>query len=887
MNSSTSSGDSAARRGGCNPLFDVLDLAHLSTGPDLAITNVSAAFEKLSAQAEADLIGKCLTHVLCFDDADEAAIRRLMHQPGGAIDTPCSLQTPSGLKRQLTLRVAAVFGGEIGLEIVAQDVTFWEEERARLREEARRCRTISDLTSDCAYAIRVLPGGRLQHDWVLGAFSDITGFTLAELRDQGGWATLIHPDDHRITERQLQKVLAGQDTVATYRIWSKSGGIRWVRDVARSVRSSLEGPVIRIEGALQDVTDQHELEQQLTASRDRYRALFESVNAAIFIADASTGIILDVNNDAERLVGRSRDELIGSHQSELHPPNQGDHYRDMFRQHVFTERASSVEAEVMHASGIRIPVAIFGSRSEVEGRVWQIGVFHDLTEHRRAENAAREQDALNRAIIEHAAEAIGVFFGKGDRIEFVLWNDRMVELTGYERDAVNEIGWFAALWPEDSMRQRGEARFARLLAGEELRAEVWEIVRKGGELRQVSMSVSRLDERNDGRVLVLIRDVTDRERHLERRRHSEKMEAIGQLAGGVAHDFNNQLTGIMGLAELLARELEGRPAERARQISAICDRTRDLTQQLLAFARRGRSRTMVVDMREVVREAVSLLAHTIDKRIELTTTTCDAGAMVRGDPALLQNAILNIALNARDAMPAGGKISFGVEVFDTGSDVVVSIADTGTGMSEETRRRLFEPFFTTKPRGRGTGMGLATAYDTVNDHGGRIEVDSVLGRGSVFRVFLPCAKDSQPDEIGATAAMESPSRRATILLADDEPSVRNTMTDMLRILGHTVLACADGDEALQVIRDRFEDIDLVVLDIVMPRRAGRDVLRDMRVIDPDARVLLISGYAADVDTREDVSLGAAGFLQKPFSIETLSGLVDEMLSKDKQGRRSH
>ncbi len=659
-----------------------------------------------------------------------------------------------------------------------------------------------------------------------------------------------------------------------------------------------------VEAMVREVAED-ELERELAESRDRYRALFEGANAAIFIADAETGVLLDVNTDAERLLGRSRATLVGVHQSELHPPDEVERYIEMFRTHVSMDRVVSVQAAVIRADGRRVPVAIYGSQSMLGGRRCQIGVFHDLTEQKRSEEAMRQQDALRQAIVDHAAEGIIVCHAREDgcTVQFSVWNDRMVEMTGYRMEEINELGWFETMWPDAVQQEHAREQFRLVHDGAILHGDVREVVRKDGEHRLLSFSASRIEGASGrGAVLALVSDMTDRERMLGRLRQSEKMEAIGQLAGGIAHDMNNQLAGILGLADLMVRDLANagpqdqdaavrRTERRARQVADICVRARDVTQQLLAYARRGRYQTVAIDVREVVRQVVSLLSHSIDKRIELMVTPTEEAVVVRADPTQLQSALLNIALNARDAMPTGGCITFSVSVgapldgTETES-AVIEVKDTGTGMSEATRMRVFEPFFTTKPPGKGTGMGLAAVYGTVKNHGGRVEVDSALGKGTTFRVWLP----RHVQEAGRTEASEvrssAPSRHARILVVDDEQLVRETMAEMLRELGHQVTTCEDGGEALGLYRQRWREFDLVVLDMVMPKRGGHEVFREMLTMNPHVRVLLISGHSVDLEARETLALGAAGFLQKPFSLDALVKVVDQLLARSPSAKNA-
>jgi CheY-like chemotaxis protein len=362
------------------------------------------------------------------------------------------------------------------------------------------------------------------------------------------------------------------------------------------------------------------------------------------------------------------------------------------------------------------------------------------------------------------------------------------------------------------------------------------------------------------------------------------MGAIGQLAGGVAHDFNNQLTGILGYAELLAKRLAEPEAKRsAERIAQAALRASDLTRQLLAFARKGKYLTVTVHVHELIHEVVGLLAHSIDKRIRIEERQGAAVDTVLGDPSQLQNALLNLALNARDAMPEGGELSFvtrieeheGDDELPAGRYLAVVVADTGVGMSAEVQGHLFEPFFTTKEPGKGTGLGLAAVYGAVQSHGGAIAVDSAPGRGSAFTIRLPLRRSASSMSLPVLAPAKT--AEAHILVVDDEELVRSLLTEMLRGSGYRVTTCADGVEAVDLYRQSWQGIDLVILDMVMPRLGGAETFAALRAVSPSVRVLLSSGYSLGGEAQALLDQGVRGFVQKPFRAADLLRQIGEIL----------
>ena len=410
--------------------------------------------------------------------------------------------------------------------------------------------------------------------------------------------------------------------------------------------------------------------------------------------------------------------------------------------------------------------------------------------------------------------------------------------------------------------------------------------------------LGRLELDSDGnpvRMIGTVRDITERKEMEQRIRQQEKMESIGLLAGGVAHDFNNQLVGIMGFADLLRIMLprDSKLGLYAENILIGAKHAADLTNQLLAFSRKGKYLSAPVDIHRIVFEVINVLQHTVDKRIDISQRLEASGATTLGDPTQLQSAVLNLALNARDAMPDGGAILFATEVVqidrdssrrlafevEPGEYVRVSVTDTGAGIDQDIQARIFEPFVTTKGLGKGTGMGLAAVYGTAKNHHGGVSVDSSPGRGTTMSMYLPLASTDQ-HVINQSAFRKRADRSsAHVFFVDDEASVRNVGVAMLESAGFRVTTSTNGAEAVESYREGWKQIDLVVLDMVMPVLGGHNAFLAMREINPDVRVLLASGYSLNEEAQGLLDLGAIGFIQKPFRIEALLDVVVSALSE--------
>jgi PAS domain S-box-containing protein len=450
-------------------------------------------------------------------------------------------------------------------------------------------------------------------------------------------------------------------------------------------------------------------------------------------------------------------------------------------------------------------------------------------------------------------------------------------------------------------------------------ADLWAAIRVGGEwsgdlvhLRrdgQASLVLGSFSPILDaeGRVthfVGVLEDITERKRSeqalaaaQQQLLHSQKMEAVGRLAGGIAHDFNNLLNVIVGYAELLARTLPRRDTRRGRidQILQAAMRAGALTRRLLAFSRKQVLQPRVVDVNAAVGETEQMLRRVIGEDVELALRLGEKLGNVRVDPGQLEHVLLNLAVNARDAMPRGGTLTLATADADVDRDtagpapmgagryVILSVADTGVGMDAETRGRMFEPFFTTKPTGEGTGLGLATVYGIVQQSGGFITVDSELRRGTTFRIYLP--RVDEPPEVTSlpTVSGAGPRGHEAILLVEDQDSLREMVSEALRLLGYKVLAAPDGEAAMELARQHAGPLDLLVTDIVMPRLGGFDLATRLLAERPGLRVLYMSGHATNVVSRHGVREAGLPLLEKPFRTDVLALKVREAL--DRPGRR--
>ena len=502
---------------------------------------------------------------------------------------------------------------------------------------------------------------------------------------------------------------------------------------------------------------------------------------------------------------------------------------------------------------------------EVVGRVW---CFRDITEKLAAQEVLITREELFRSLIENASDVITILSPDGTS----LYESPSVErVLGVTPEEIVGTKSFALLHPDDV--EAVQETFAAVLAGDEPQPIEVRLQHRNGTWRTVEAIGRRRCQDGEWVVVVNYRDVTDQRLLREQLLHSQKLESVGRLAGGVAHDFNNLLTSIGGYSEFLVAGFDDDDPRRADALEIVraSDRAAALTSQLLAFSRHQVLLTEIVDLGEVVSELETLLSALLGDDIELSISVAP-DCRVRVDRGQVEQVITNLALNARDAMPAGGKVQLAVSRVDL--EVELTMRDTGVGMDPETINHVFEPFFTTKP-GKGTGLGLATVYGIVKQSGGGISVTSEPGEGSTFRVVLPLSFDHEPAPIERVERPMERNGTEGVLLAEDEETIRSLVGEVLARSGYKVFAAPNGEEAIRLLAQHLGEIDLLLTDVVMPGMGGPDLARAAARLSPNLRVLYTSGYASEPDEAfEDPDVA---FIGKPFSPKELVSKVRDVL----------
>jgi len=510
-----------------------------------------------------------------------------------------------------------------------------------------------------------------------------------------------------------------------------------------------------------------------------------------------------------------------------------------------------------------------------------------MTERNVAAQALAESEAHYRVLFERHPNPLWVY--DLETAAFLAVNEAAVQHYGYSRQEFLGMR-LEAIRPQEDVERLRDYR-STLEAGL-VEAGEWRHRKKDGTIIDVDITRHTLTFAGRPAALAIARDITQRKSLEAQLLQAQKMEAVGRLAGGVAHDFNNLLTAILGSADLLLESLGPDHSEReeAEEIRKAALRAADLTRQLLAFSRQQVLAPQVLDLNEVVANMDKMLRRVIGEDIDLRTAPSrDLGA-VRADRGQLEQVVMNLAVNARDAMPKGGKLTIETAnmeldeayarehpVVKPGSYVMLAVSDTGVGMDAETRARIFEPFFTTKPKGKGTGLGLATVYGIVKQSGGYIWAYSEPGRGTSFKIYLPRVEDVAVPARSTPATTPSLRGSETILLVEDQEEVRRLVRRVLEARGYTVLVAASGAEALQVAATHAGPIQLLVTDVIMPAMSGREVGLLVAAARPEAKVLYLSGYADESIVHHGVLEPGIAFLQKPFTAQGLARKVREVL----------
>ena len=707
-------------------------------------------------------------------------------------------------------------------------------------------------------------------------------------------ADLYRADDRQVMDTGIPKINYEEPQVRS------DGSEGWLRTSKIPLRAA-DGRIIGVLCTYEDITEQRRAEEALRESEQFLGSLIENIPDMIFVKDARELRFVRFNRAGERLMGQSRDELLGKSDYDIHLPDEADFFVGKDREVLEQGELVDIPEEdhsfgpmghrVLHTK--KIPIL-----DETGRATYLLGISEDITERKAAEEALRQSEERYRHITETITDYVFSVTLVDGRPAATTHGPGCVAVTGYtsEQLSADPDLWLDLVVPEDRDAVTDQPR--RLFSGEQVAALEHRIVRKDGALRWVrSTLVPRFDTSAtlvayDG----LIQDITERRALEEQLRQAQKMEGIGRLAGGIAHDFNNLLTAILGYLEMARLDLpEDLPTDHAirsdlDEIGAAGDRAAGLTRQLLAFASKQIVTPVRLDLSVQVAGLLKMLSPLLGENIVVETDLEPEIGAVEADPGQIQQLLINLAVNARDSMPDGGRLiieTASEEVTEasaaarpgtrSGSYVRLSVTDTGCGMSEEVQSHLFEPFFTTKERGKGTGLGLATCHGIVRQMGGHIRVFSEPNVGTTFRIFLPRVEGPATAPSAVAPISPTPVGTETLLVVEDEPVVRRLAVLGLRAYGYKVIEASDGLEALGIAGRIAPTLDLVISDVIMPGISGAELVRRLGAVAPGVRRLLVSGHAESTVLPAGLADVGAAFLPKPFTPERLARKVREVL----------
>ncbi len=640
-------------------------------------------------------------------------------------------------------------------------------------------------------------------------------------------------------------------------------------------------------------------EERLIKNEEKYRAIFENTGTSTIIIDESTIISL-VNSEFTRLSGYSREEIEGKKSwTEFIVPED---LARMKRQHKLRriDRSSALkhyEFEFMNRNNeIK---NIFLVIDMIAGTRQSVASLLDITERKCAENRLKESEEKFRILAQTSPMAIMLY--KNDK--WIYANPAAEEICGYSASELKNMNFWTFVAPEYQkiVKQRGSFRQKGL---QPKTSYEFKIITKSGESKWILLNGNTIKIDGVFAGIITVLDVTkrkyteDEKSRLQEQMHKvQKLDSIGRLAGGVAHDLNNLLAPIIGYSEIM---LENTPKDSScieplEEIARAGVKARDLVHQLLAFSRKQTLEWKPVDLNNLLKKFKKLLSHTIREDIAIRLVPGNSLPPVQGDSGQLEQVIMNLSVNAQDAMLDGGELVFETSLIEldehlatedgiipSGCYAVLKVSDTGCGMDEITRHHLFEPFFTTKDKDMGIGLGMATVFGIVKQHGGYIQVQSESGRGSTFTIYLPASPETSSAKINVKKKTENRQGSETILLVEDNRQVRELSLAILKQRGYTVLVAESGKDALEKLRQHKAPLHLVLTDVIMPGMNGKELFNKLSALRPGIKVLYMSGYAGNVIQHHGITGNGIHFIQKPFSVSTLASKVREVLELDQE-----
>jgi len=638
--------------------------------------------------------------------------------------------------------------------------------------------------------------------------------------------------------------------------------------------------------AIEDITERKLTENILAESEERYKRVFETAIDGIVLFGKNDGKILHTNLAIEKIIGYSERECTGKTLQDI-----GVSFDRLGAPTIIRELENSGiihfnDIEITTKSGNSIDTDIYLVDRD---RLTQCNI-RDVSERKQADNILKEE----KKFIENALNTLqDIFFVFDLEGKFLRWNKTMNVVTGYTDEEIS-LRKITDLFREDDKERI--AKDILNMTKERFSCVEAIIVTKDGRQIPYAFNSSVLSDAQNSPLGICCvgRDISEHQKLEAQLRHAQKMEAIGNLAGGIAHDFNNILNVIMGFGTMVVETLEpGSPSrEDMDEVLVAADRAASLTRKLLVFSRKDVVNIAHVDINEVIHGVKKMLDRLIRESIEFTLELLDMPLSVVADAGQIEQILINFAVNAKDAMPEGGRLTIGTSLEEMDDEYVavhgygkpgryalITVSDTGQGMDAETQKKIFEPFFTTKGVGEGTGLGLAICYAIIKQHGGYTNVYSEPGQGTVFKIYLPLSEEAAHQDKGKEADASVKHGNETVLVAEDDDPLRKLATLVLESFGYTVIAAVDGEDAIAKFMENRERISIAILDMIMPKKNGKEVGEVIRKVSPEVKLLFASGYTTDIIKGQELAEAGLGFIQKPFTPKDLLQTVRESLDR--------
>jgi two-component system, cell cycle sensor histidine kinase and response regulator CckA len=859
----------------------------ISTVKDGRLVDLNEASARLGGFKRKDLIGSLSSERnLWADPKQRDLVIRKLGADGRVNNLDVNLLTKSGeIRRVLFSADPITIAGEPCLISVCIDITERENESDALRQSEEKYRM---LVENSLQGVAIIQGERIA--FCNQAFAEISGYSTEELMSLPDTKSMIHPDDREAVIQRYHERLRGKSAPRRYeyRIINKDGSVHWLEAFASRITYNGE-PASQI--VQLDITERKQVEMSLQESEERFRLIAETVDEIFWMYDVEKDITTYLSPAFECIWNYPRERVIGKpgyHLEPIHPDDRplveatAQYVRNQ-KPYDYQYRILRPDGSVRHIWDHGFPVI------EKNGQIKSyVGVGQDITAWKKAEEALVDSREYFHQIINCIADPV---FVKDHEHRMVLVNDAMCSFMGLNREEILGSTFFdfmpdeisAHLWEdEEEVLQTGQKKIS-----EDILRNV-----QDDEFIVITKKSLLTDKDGNKQIIGVVRDITENKRMETQLLQAQKMEAIGILAGGVAHDFNNLLNVINGYSELLLEDLppDNPIREDIEQINQAGQRAAALTSQLLAFGRKQILQAVILDLNDVISQMSKMLRRLIRENVEFVLAPDPDLGRIFADPVQIQQVVMNLAINARDPMPEGGKLiieTSNVEldrnyiqkhpVAKTGNYVMLAISDNGRGMDEDTRNHLFEPFFTTKERGRGTGLGLATVYGIVKQSGGFIWVYSEPGKGTTFKIYLPLVEgeaaefENQPDPITGYQGTE------TVLIVEDEASVRTLACRILQDRGYRVLEATEGLDALRIAKEYEGIIHMVVTDVIMPGLGGSKLVSRLETERPGIKALYISGYTDNAIVHHGILDSNVAFLQKPFTVNGLAHKVRDVL----------